>query len=72
MRTKESNWINTQTLKPKYGIKILVNGKWMNLMNKGKPCIFESKEKRDELRKVIAKMEKIPHLKEESNDTNKK
>ena len=72
MRTKESNWINTHTLKPKYGIKVLVNGKWMHLMNDGKPCIFERKEERDELRKVVAKMEKIPHLKEDSNVANKR
>jgi len=47
MKTKESNWLDIQTLKPKYGIKVLVNGKWMNLMSNGRPCLFESKKERE-------------------------
>ena len=37
------DWFNTETLKPHYGIQILVKGKWYHCMDNDGPLMFDSK-----------------------------
>jgi len=53
MKTQATQWFNTKTMKPVYGIKVKHEGKWLNAAENGKPLLFDSEEERDRKRKEI-------------------
>lgn len=58
MRTAPTTWLDTITLQSKYGLKVFHDGKWKNLAENGKPCIYDTTVERDakraEYRKIKA------------------
>jgi len=56
MRTKTNDWLNTTTMTVSYGLDVLVDGAWHHVMEDGKPCLYDTKEKRDVKRKEVRKM----------------
>lgn len=55
MRTKLTKWLDTKTLKPKFGIATQIGGKWYQAAHDNKLLLFDTAEecqaKRKELRK---------------------
>ena len=56
MRTKATEWFNTNTNTPLYGIKVLCDGKWMNVCEGTEPLLFEKESDRDVKRKELSKV----------------
>lgn len=56
MRTREHNWLDTNTLEPKYGFQVYANGCWCHVHEDGKPCIYDTPEERDAARAKARRM----------------
>lgn len=66
MQTAPTSWLDTETLKPKYGLKVLHEGRWKNLAEDGKPCIYDTETERD------AKRAEYRKIQAPSNDGNQR
>lgn len=56
MKLKGSTWLNSKSDSTEYGIKIKIEGKWVNLCRGSNPLIFQTPEERD---KEMAQIEAI-------------
>lgn len=56
MRTRPTSWIDIDTLQGKYGLQVLHKGKWRNLAENGKPCVYDTQEERDAKRREYSKI----------------
>lgn len=59
MKTREHDWFDTKTLKPKFGIQVFAHGKWMNAAEDNKPCLYDTKAERDTKRAEFRRMPAI-------------
>lgn len=56
MKTRVHDWLDMKTLKPAYGFQVFVDGKWLDVAENGKACIFHSTGERDKKQAKFRKM----------------
>lgn len=57
MRTRNNNWVNTDTLETKLGIDVSYDGKsWSHLAVDSKPYFAKNEDERNEKRKELRKL----------------
>jgi len=59
MKARKSSWVDLETLKEKYGIKVHFKGEWLNAAEDGSALIFDSETERDA---KLAEIKKMPEL----------
>ena len=57
MKTRNHDWFDSKRLIPMYSFQVRVDGKWANVHDNGKPCIYATQSERDAAR---AEMRKRP------------
>jgi len=55
MKTRNSQWLDTNTLRPLFGVQVLKDGVWINAMLNGEPILCETEQERDEKRARVKK-----------------
>lgn len=61
MRTKPTTWCDTKNLRPVFGIKVRVDGKWLNVMDNSGPLFFDTEAERDAKRKELSALRNTNH-----------
>ena len=56
MRTRNSDYLNTETFKPEFSFQIFHDGEWKNVAEDGAPCIYKTEKDRDEKRAQYRKL----------------
>lgn len=59
MRTKEANFLNTETTDIQYGIKVFIDNKWIHAGDSKGVFSFDTKEDRDIKRKEVRKLKTV-------------
>lgn len=62
MRTKMTAWYDKENDRPLYGIKVHVNGAWVNLAQDGKALLFETREECEAKRKEVRRWQYDPSI----------
>ena len=62
MRTKLTAWYDKANDRPLYGIKVHVNGIWVDLAQNGKALLYETRQECEAKRKEVRRWQYDPSL----------
>jgi hypothetical protein len=59
MKTRRHDWYDIKSHKPIYGIQVFHKGQWRNVMNEGKPLLYDNEKDRNNTMRAIKKTGKV-------------
>jgi hypothetical protein len=55
MKTRNFDYLNTETLQPVYSFQVKLGNVWHNVHDNGRPLLFDTEKERDVAREEMAK-----------------